>query len=533
MVACLTVAAGLAVLLGYWRLRSSGSQARTSDPGLRALDVPVLGRLPVEVSDGIYLLGGMDPAAVYVVQTPEGLILIDSGVEADATTLKRQMARLGLDWRRVKAILLTHAHVDHSAGADYLRQATGARLYAGWRDAAVLRAGKPREAFFSTFPFPPDIPAPHVSVDVELKGDQVIDIGGVRFQALDMPGHTLGSICYLMERNHLRVLFSGDVIQSLVGHEQSPSRLARPLGTYAAYLSPRYRGDAGAFLASLRKLRALPVPDLVLPGHPRMDPFPPNPVLSQERWGAMLDRGIQDMEKLLARYQSDGALFLDGKAKQLLPGLYYLGEFGGRAGYGLISASRFFLIDAPGRPGWTDALKARFQQLGVQPPPLAGVLLTACDPEAIAGLNELIAKSHALVIAPPAGLERIRVSCPPGTRVESAEELPLFGWFEVKPLPLRGRGLAPVAYQIRWTNKTVLFSGRIPIKPPNRQAQLELFQEFSAKKGSRVDFAASIDELGKLRPDLWLPAAPVDDQNAELYDGDWEDVLQYNRNLPR
>ena len=46
------------------------------------------------------------------------------------------------------------------------------------------------------------------------------------------------------------------------------------LGTYAAYLPPLYRANAQDYLASLRKLRALRAPDLVLPGHPRMDPVP-------------------------------------------------------------------------------------------------------------------------------------------------------------------------------------------------------------------------------------------------------------------
>ena len=67
------------------------------------------------------MLGGLSPSAAYVVETSDGLILVDSGLAADAAPLKSQMAELGLDWRRLRAILLTHAHGDHTGGAEALR----------------------------------------------------------------------------------------------------------------------------------------------------------------------------------------------------------------------------------------------------------------------------------------------------------------------------------------------------------------------------------------------------------------------------
>src|SRR5262249_13828224 len=154
---------------------------------------------------------------------------------------------------------------------------------------------------FSTFYMPGETTHPTI-VDVELGGGETtLEIGGVRFRALAAPGHTPGSTCYLLERGHFRVLFTGDVIMSLRGDESS-SRLRKPLGTYSAYLAPRYRGDAGTYLSTLRRLRALPAPDLVLPGHPRADPIPQVPSMSRRRWEELLDEGIRDMETLLARY---------------------------------------------------------------------------------------------------------------------------------------------------------------------------------------------------------------------------------------
>ena len=88
------------------------------------------------------------------------------------------MAGLGLDWRKICAILLTHAHGDHCGGAEHLRAATGAGVFAGASDAEVIKAGGPREAFFSIF-YNPDANVHPTTVDVELEGDEMIEFGGV------------------------------------------------------------------------------------------------------------------------------------------------------------------------------------------------------------------------------------------------------------------------------------------------------------------------------------------------------------------
>jgi glyoxylase-like metal-dependent hydrolase (beta-lactamase superfamily II) len=393
--------------------------------------VPTLRPQALTIVPGVHLLGGLSPSAAYVVETSDGLILVDSGLDRNAAQVKAQMAALKLDWRKIRAILLTHVHGDHSGGAEFLRRATGAKVYAGAGDANVLHAGAPRAAFFSTFYMGSQVPHP-TTVDVALQGNETLTFGDVRVRVLAMPGHTPGSVCYLAERDGRRLLFGGDVILMLRGDEPPRNELRKPLGTYSAYLAPCYRGNARDFLASLRRLRELPVPDLVLPGHPRADPTPQSPALSQSRWEAMLDGGIRDMEELLARYERDGADFLDGQAKRLLPDLYYFGEFRGWAVYGFFAGSRFFVVDAPGGPGLSEFLNARLEQLGRKGVAPTAVLLTSCRPEAVAGLRELAEKCHPTVFASTAGLDRIRELCPAGTTVRPAEELPAQGWFDPK-----------------------------------------------------------------------------------------------------
>jgi glyoxylase-like metal-dependent hydrolase (beta-lactamase superfamily II) len=515
-----------ALVLGY-RLRPGREAPPPAPP-----PVPVLGPYPVTVAPGIHLLGCLSPAAAYAVETSDGLVLIDAGLDRDAALLRQNMTSLGLDWKRLKAIFLTHVHGDHCGGAEYLRATTGAKVYAGQGDAAVLRAGGPREAFFSTFAMPEQVKPAPTTVDVELSGDQVIPVGDVRFQALATPGHTPGSVCYLMERGDQRVLFSGDVIWSLTPFANPHSIYTRPLGTYATYLAPRYRGNARAFLATLRLLRALPAPQLVLPGHPRNDQVPASPVMTQERWEKLLDPGIREMERLVARYAEDGADFLDGTPKKLLPDLYYLGDSRDVAVYGFFASSRFFVVNAPAGPAPGDWLKERLRPLGREPATPAAVLLTSGDPEETAGLAELVEKTHCQVVASRAARASLKGACPAGTDFLPAEDLAGKGWFPVTPVPLSGRGVAPVAYLVSWGKKSVLFSGRIPIKVTQASSQ-GWFRDFSRGRGNVNDYRESLGRLADLKPDLWLPAYPFEGQNANLYHNDWQEVLAENRDLVR
>jgi glyoxylase-like metal-dependent hydrolase (beta-lactamase superfamily II) len=488
--------------------------------------LPPLAPFTVQITDGLHILGGLSPSAAYAVETTRGIVLVDSGLRSDARVLKSQMAGAGLDWRRVRAVLLTHAHADHTGGAQCVRSETGATVYAGEGDAAVLRAGGPREALFSAFELPEGT-MHATNVDVALKGGETIDFGDVRFRVLATPGHTPGSICYLMARGTLRALFTGDVISTFLGAEKSRARIARPLGTYSTYMPPRYRGDAEAYLASLRKLRALPLPDLVLPGHPRSDPTPQEPRLSQARWEKLLDDGIAEMARLSARYDADGADFLDGNAKELMPGLYYLGDFQGAAVYGLFAASKLFLIDAPGGPGLLAFVKARLQKLGLPPQDPAAVLLTSCDASSTAGLAALVGQCHATVVVAPEGRAKIRELCPPGAAVLSSNELPQQQWFDVTPVKLRGRGVAPVAYRFKWRGKTVLCTGRFPIDP-DVPSEAALLSEISVSRETTLDYLASVFRLSETNPDLWLPALPLNGQNANLYDNEWQNIVADN-----
>jgi glyoxylase-like metal-dependent hydrolase (beta-lactamase superfamily II) len=370
----------------------------------------------------------------------------------------------------------------------------------------------------------PDLNPHPTAVDVELAGGETIEFGETRFRVIATPGHTQGSVCFLLERPGLRVLFAGDVIQHL-----NPST-PNSLGTYTAYLPPLYRGNVRAWMESLTKLRQLPLPDLVLPGHPRMDAVPQSPHLSADHWNALLKQGIEEMARLNSRYETDGASFLDGLPKELRPGLHYLGAFGHWSVYALDTPKGLFLFDAPGGPGLVDFLSKRFERLGWQDRKLTAVLPTSADEEAIAGLPALVEHTGCAVVASRAGMEDFRRRCPAGTRVLTEEELEQSGWFDVKAIPLQGHGKAPVAYEVQWAGRTILVSGRIPVKLDWPTGQ-QLLSDLTGPNGKVDDYWKSLRRLADVKPNLWLPAVPLHGQNANLYDDDWEKVLAQNRQL--
>lgn len=501
--------AGGAVLLMAVCLFHSGSFT------IPTLSVPDLSGSSMTVVPGVHLIGRVGPAAAYVVETSEGLVLIDTGLDDDAESLKEEMTKLGLDWKKIRAIFLTHVHGDHCGGAERLRAETGARVYAGQRDAPVIRAGGPREAFFSTFNMPNHSPHP-TRVDVSLEGGESIPVGNVTFKILDTPGHTSGSVCYEVQKSGLRILFSGDVIYRL--GEQ-------PLGIYAAYLAPRYRGSAQEYLTTLQKLRGLPVPDLVLPGHPGSGRGPQSPRLSRKDWDRMLERGIHEMEQLVTRFESDGANFLDGEPKKLASDLYYFGDFKGSAVYGLTVGSELAIVDAPGGAGLVEFLQERGKALQMPSLKPTAVLLTGCSELETAGLNDLIEQTQARVIVAEPGMEVIRAICPAGTAILAANEPDNLKPFDASLIEIGKPGSTSAAYVIRSSNKKVLIAGRVPTGGDRRT--IESLLSSSRKPAlSPQELLASLRRLLEVRPDLWLPANPVNGQNANLYDGKWQSILE-------
>jgi glyoxylase-like metal-dependent hydrolase (beta-lactamase superfamily II) len=509
-------------------LRSRNRNAATSAPAAniertkRTAKEVVLAARSVSVAPGVHMLGSLYPSAVYVIETAAGLVLVDSGFEAERDKLVECIAELGLDPASVVAVLLTHAHGDHSMGALHLRRETGAKIYAGRGDAQVLRDGGPWEAIFSKYETPKGTAAHATPVDVELTGGEMLTFGESQIEVLATPGHTPGSVCYLLERNGLRLLFSGDTLMTV----------SAGVGTYSAALAPRYRGDAAAYLDTLHTLSSLTPPDMLLPGHPRLDSVPRSPRISPAQWKRLIERGVAELEQTIACLSADGADFLDGMAKELLPGLYYLGDLDGRAVYFLATPAHTLLFGAPGGDalaGWVDA---KLVDLGLATRAVDAVLLTTCEGEAISGLPSLVTHGGCRVVAAAEAIALVRALCPPATDLVTSAEFEKAAWIDLKVLPLADVYPGATAYVVVWEGAKVLFSGRMPIER-SASACRELGTRLGGSAGAVGQYRESLYALRRVQPQIWLPAMPLHCRNANLYDQEWDELLRFNIDFAR
>lgn len=144
-----------------------------------------------------YELGpiGTNCYVVRASRTAGEAVVVDPG--GDAAELRLELARLGT---RCAAILITHGHWDHLGGVAELAEGTGAPVYMAEDERALLE----------NLPdlVPPGVPARAYTADTFLHGDEVLELAGIAFETLRVPGHSPAHLAFHADG----CLFSGDVL---------------------------------------------------------------------------------------------------------------------------------------------------------------------------------------------------------------------------------------------------------------------------------------------------------------------------------
>jgi len=216
----------------------------------------------MEIAPGIHRLG---PGIVncYLLEEQGGVTIIDAGAPGYWDDLPRELAAMGRRIDDVKALVLTHAHLDHIGFAERLRRERGVPVHVHAADVPLTRKavipkfkGKIRFAVlrFIGFAITHGMlrnPPPILEVATFADGE-TIDVPG-RPRALHVPGHSEGSAALLVAARD--AVFIGDAIVTLDVFS----------GETGPRLSP-FNADRRRAFESLARLEGMSA-RLVLPGH--------------------------------------------------------------------------------------------------------------------------------------------------------------------------------------------------------------------------------------------------------------------------
>ena len=250
---------------------------------------------PFPITDQIYYVGNLWVGA-YLIDTSNGLILLDTTTAETSYLLVNSIYQLGYRPDQIKLILLSHAHVDHFGSAQFIKELSHAELYLSKEDEAFRHnpiasaVGRIPGVNFREYDF---------DVDAYYDDSQRITLGNVEIRTMLTPGHTPGTTSFFITApdNTGKPLVAA--MHGGVGVLTMSDEAFRQSG-----LSPELRRR---FIRDCERLKDIQV-DICLPSHPAHSPLfemrdkgwaEGNPFVDQNAWPQFLEsraKFARDME---------------------------------------------------------------------------------------------------------------------------------------------------------------------------------------------------------------------------------------------
>lgn len=149
---------------------------------------------PFRIAGNLYYVGTYD-LACYLVVTPKGNILINTGMSGSLPIIKANIEALGFKLTNTKILLTMQAHYDHLGAMAAIKKMTGAKMMVDAKDAVVMADGGSSDYALGGhgYMYEP------VQVDRLLHDQDTISLGGTQLVMLHHPGHTKGSCSFLLD----------------------------------------------------------------------------------------------------------------------------------------------------------------------------------------------------------------------------------------------------------------------------------------------------------------------------------------------
>lgn len=201
----------------------------------------------MQITSDIWQVGGVgftaaEDAAIYLMCVDGRAAIVDAGCGGHGERLAANIHDCGICPDQVDYLMLTHCHFDHTGGAAELRDRFDCTVIAHELDAAALETGNSQltAAHWYGSAMKP------LAVDQKLSGRyNQIQLGDGQVEVIHTPGHTPGSVVYLLASDGQRVLFGQDIHGPL--HKD-------------------FSSDAAAYQQSLRRMADLGA-DILCEGH--------------------------------------------------------------------------------------------------------------------------------------------------------------------------------------------------------------------------------------------------------------------------
>lgn len=255
---------------------------------------------PFQVAPHTWYVAGQTWVGCYLIDTGDGLILIDTAITESAYMLVDSIYKLGFSPKQIKKILISHAHFDHCGAARLMQELTGAELWMSKEDWDFMQKC-PNETLIldkddHPQPFTPD----HFYSD-----DEPVRLGNIEVRTLLTPGHTAGCTSFFWE------------VENPVNGEKYVCAMHGGVGAntmndkyYATsqYLTPAYRDR---FFADEEKVASIHV-DIALPSHPNQIEIvdragqytdESQPFLDTTVWGDFLKERVRQVKVLMEKEQ--------------------------------------------------------------------------------------------------------------------------------------------------------------------------------------------------------------------------------------